>query len=77
MKSYSDSVADTDKVSEVEQKLTALVGDSQLNLAKTIAANADIVADQGKTIKLLKLRANLQGILIALIVITDIIRHGF
>lgn len=77
MKSYSDQVADTGTVTDVKSELTALITDKELVLAQTIGATAAVVAEQAKTIKYLKLRVNLQGILIFLIVATDILRHGF
>lgn len=77
MKSYSDQVADTGTVTDVKSELTTLIADKELVLAQTIAATASVVAEQGKTIKYMKFRANLQSILIFLIIVTDIVRHGF
>lgn len=77
MKSYSDEVADTNKVAEVEQKLAAQILDSQQLLAQTIGATASVVAEHKKTISYLKLRVNIQAMLIVLVIIIDILHYGY
>jgi len=70
MKSYSDAVADTSKVQEVEQRLTeALSKQDEAQNARLGKLETDN--------KFLRFRANMQSILLALIVITDIVRYGF
>jgi hypothetical protein len=41
MKSYSDAVADTNKVQEVESRLTTVIQQTELQMAATIGAVAE------------------------------------
>jgi len=70
MKSYSNEVADTSKVQDVEQRLTEALS------KQDEAQNTRLAALESKA-KHLGFRANIQSVLLFLIVVTDIIRNGF
>jgi hypothetical protein len=70
MRSYSNEVADTSKVEAVEQRLTEA-------LSKQDEAQNTRIKELESEAKYLKLRANLQTVLVFLVITVDILRHGF
>lgn len=70
MKSYSNEVADNGKVEAVEQRLTEALS------KQDEAQNGRIANLEGK-VKYLTIRSYIASGMIFLIVLTDILRHGW